>query len=118
MQESQTEEEEMRQQQRMKVMTDMTKNVKSKGRLDANNSWRVSELLAADCKKAWLHPGWEDTMRRWYNWPFEIKKKDEETRMGVEHQKLGGNMIKSAGGTGLFQKITQPTAWRGGLQIL
>ena len=47
MQESQTEKEEMRQQQKMKVMKDMTKKIWSKGSMDANNSWWVSELLAA-----------------------------------------------------------------------
>ena len=44
----------------------------------------------------------------------EMKKKDEENRMDVDHQK-----IKSAdGGTGLLHKITKPTVWRGGGQIL
>ena len=47
MQESQTAKKEMRQQQRMKVMKDMTKNFRSKGRMD-------SELLAADCETAWM----------------------------------------------------------------
>ena len=37
----------------MKVMKDMTRKIRSKGRMDANNSWSVSELLAADCEKAW-----------------------------------------------------------------
>ena len=41
----QTEKEEMRQQQRRKVMTDMTRKIKSKGRMHANNSWWVGELL-------------------------------------------------------------------------
>ena len=31
--------------------------------MDANNSWWVSEFLAADCEKAWLHAGWEDAMK-------------------------------------------------------
>ena len=62
MQEGQTEKGEMRQQQRLKVMEEMTKKIRSKGRMDANNSWWVSELLAADCARAWLHPGWEDFM--------------------------------------------------------
>ena len=52
MKECQTEKEEMRQLQRMKVMTDMTKNITSKGRTDANNNWWVSELFAAECKQA------------------------------------------------------------------
>ena len=55
-----TEEEEMRQQQRMKTMT---RKFKAKGRMDANNSWWVSALLAADCENAWFHPEWEDTMQ-------------------------------------------------------
>ena len=58
-------------------MTDMTMKIKAKGRMDANNSWWVSELLAGDCKKTWLHPEWEDTVQRWSNWLHEMKKKDE-----------------------------------------
>ena len=47
----------------------------------------------------------------------ELKKKDEEKRMKLEHPKLVGNMINSAaGGTGLLHKITKPTAGR--VQIL
>ena len=75
MQEGQTEEEEMRQQQRMKVMKDMTRKNRAKGRMDANSSWWVSQLLAADCEKAWLHSGWEDTMQRWYDWLYVMKKR-------------------------------------------
>ena len=57
MQHGQTKKEEMRQQQTMKVHE------------------RV-ELMAADCEKAWFHSGWEDTMQRWYDWLYEMKKKD------------------------------------------
>ena len=86
----------------------MTKKIKSKGRVDANHSSWVSELLAADCKKAWLHPQWEDTMLKRYNWQYDVKKKDEEKRMDVELQKLVSDMIKSAnGGTGLFSQNHQ-----------
>ena len=39
--------------------------------------------------------------------------------MEVEHQKLVGRMVKSADGRkGLLHTITNPTAWRGGVQIL
>ena len=52
MQESQTEKEEMRQQQRMNEGHDRyDKENQVKGRMDANSSWWVSELLAADCLK-------------------------------------------------------------------
>ena len=40
-------------------------------------------------KKSVVHPGWEDTVLRWYNWLNEMKKKDEEKKMEVEHQKIG-----------------------------
>ena len=60
--EDSTEGEEMKRQERMKVMKDMTKQIRSKGRMDAENRWWVTELLAANCEKAWLHPEWEDTM--------------------------------------------------------
>ena len=77
-----------------------------------DRSWWDSELLAADCPKAWLHPGRKDTMQQCYNWLYEKKKqKDEEKRMEVEHQKLVRRMIKCAdGGAGFLHKITQPTA--------
>ena len=67
-QEESAEEGEMKQQRRMKIMMDLTKKIRSKGRVDAENRWWVSELLAADCEKAWIHPGWEDTMQTWYEW--------------------------------------------------
>ena len=67
-QEESAEEEEMKQQQRMKIMRDLTKNIRSKGRVDAKRRWWVSELLAADSERAWIHPGWEDTMHKWYEW--------------------------------------------------
>ena len=50
--ESHTEKDEMRQQPRMKVMADMTRKIKAKGRMNANNSWWDSELLAVDCQKS------------------------------------------------------------------
>ena len=50
--------------------------------MDANTSWWVSELLAANCEKAWLHSGWEDITQKWYDWLGDMKKdeviKDEE----------------------------------------
>ena len=49
-------------------------------KVNAENRWSVTDLLAADCEKAWIHPGWEDTMQKWYKWMEEIKKKDEEKR--------------------------------------
>ena len=82
-----TEKEEMKQQQRMKGMKDMTRKIKAKGRMDANNSWWVSEFLAADCEKAWVHSGWEDIMQKWYAWLCAMKKKDEAKKMEEVHQK-------------------------------
>ena len=48
-----------------------------------------------------------------------MKRKDEEKRKEGEHRKLVSRMIRSAeGGTGLLLKLTDSTAWRGGVQIL
>ena len=56
-----------------------------------------------------VHPGWKDTLLRWYNWLYDRMKNDEETRRKVEHQQLVSNMIKSAdGGTGHLHNITKP----------
>ena len=74
MHEDSTEGEEMKRQQRMKI--------RSKERMDADNRWWVAELLAADCEKAWLNAGWEDTMQKTcYDWLEEMKKKDERKKM-------------------------------------
>ena len=62
------------------------KEIRSKGRTDAERRWWVSELLAANCEKAWIHAGWEDTLQKWYKWLEEIKKKDEKERMEEMHQ--------------------------------
>ena len=59
-------EEEMKQQQKMKIMKNLTKKIRPKGRMDAESKWWVTELLAADCEKAWIHLGWEDTMQKGY----------------------------------------------------
>ena len=68
-QEELTEKEEMKQQQRMAVMEDLIKKMRSNGSMDAKNRWWVSELLAKDCEKAWTHTGREDTMqKKWYGW--------------------------------------------------
>ena len=59
----------MRQQQRMKVMKDLTKKIRAKGRMDANHSWWDSELLAGDCEKAWPPSRMgRYHAKRWYDW--------------------------------------------------
>ena len=109
----------MKQQQRMNIMKDLTKKIRSKGRMDGRNRWWVTELLAADCERAWIHPGWEDTMQKWYELLEDMKKKDEKEKMEEMHQHKVAQMIKSAeGSAALFHKISKPTEWRGGAQIL
>ena len=48
----------------MKVMKDMTKKIRSKGRMDAENRWWVAELSAAECDKAWLHRDEEEIIQQ------------------------------------------------------
>ena len=95
------EEEEMKQQQKDEDY----------GRSD-NENW-VSELLATDCEKAWIHAGWEDTLQKWYNWLEEMKKKDEIVKMEEMHQHKVAQMIKIVEASAhLLHKISNPTAWR------
>ena len=65
------------QQQRMKIMKEMMRKIRAKGRMDANNSGWVGDLLAADCER--------DTLQKWKNWLHEMKKKDEVKKMEEEH---------------------------------
>ena len=111
--------EEMKQQQRMAIMKDLIKIIRSKGRMDAQNRWWVAELLAKDCEKAWTHTGWEDTMQKWFEWLEYTKRKDEKENMEEMHHRKVEKMTKSAeGGAGFLRKIMKPTMWRGGVQIL
>ena len=55
--------------------------------MDANNSWWVGELLAADCEKV-VAPCW---MGRFFvqtccEWLCEMMKKDEAKRTEEEHR--------------------------------
>ena len=56
--------EEVKRQQKMNILNDITKKIRSKGRMDANSGWWVAELLAADCEKVGLHAGLEITMQK------------------------------------------------------
>ena len=82
------------------------------------DGWWVTEILATG-EKAWIHTGWEDTMKKWYEFLEYIKRKDEKEKMEEMHQRKVEKMIKSAeGSAGLLHKITRPTMWRRGVQIL
>ena len=70
MQAGEAEEDGIKQQQRMNIMTDTVRKIKAKGRMDANNSWCTSDLLCVDCKKTLK------TVQQWHNWLHEMKKKD------------------------------------------
>ena len=52
--------------------------MKQQQRMDAKNRRWVSELLAKNCEKAWIHTRWEETAQKWYEWLESMKKKDEE----------------------------------------
>ena len=85
-QEELTEEEDMKQQQRI----DLIWKIRSKGSMDAQNRSWVSELLAKDCETEWTHTGWEDTMQKWYEWLEHMKKKDERRKNGGDASAKGG----------------------------
>ena len=110
-QEESTTEEVMKQQQRMAIMKVLMKKIRSKGSMDAKNRRWVADLLAKVREKAWTHTGWEGTMQKWYEWLKYLKKKDEKEEMEEMHQRKVEKMI-------ILHKITKPTVWRGGVQIL
>ena len=83
----------MKQQQRMKIRKDLTKKIRSKGRMDAENRLWVTDLLAADCEEVWIHPGWEDTKQKWCEWLEKVNKEDEKKKMEEMHQQKVTQMI-------------------------
>ena len=57
-------------------------------------------------------------MQKWCEW-LEYMKKDEKEKMKEMHERKVEKMIKSADGSAqVLHKITKPTMWRGGVQIL
>ena len=76
----------MKQQQRMGIMKDLMRKIRSKGRMDAKNRRWVAEILATGCEKAWFHAGWEDVMEKWHERRIFMKKKDEKKNMEEMHQ--------------------------------
>ena len=70
-------------------MKDLRKKIRSKGRMDAENRWWFSGLLAAVCERTWIHPGWEDTMHKWYERLGFMKKEDEREDGGDASTKGG-----------------------------
>ena len=106
------------QQQRTQIIGRMSRRVKAKGRMNANNSWWVSDLVAATCECAGLNRDWDGTAQSLQEWLYEMKKNDEGQKE-EEHQKLVRRMIASAeGGAGWLHRISKPTVWREGIQIL
>ena len=94
-------EEEIKQQKRMNIMKDLLREIRSKGRMDAQNRWCVTELFVADCEKAWIHPGWEDAIQKWYEWLEE--KKDEKEKVEDMHQQEVAQM-SAEGSAGLLHR--------------
>ena len=65
----------------MVIMKDLIRKIRAKGRVDAKSRYWVSELLAADCERAWTHTGWEDILQKWCKWLEEMKKRDGKGKM-------------------------------------
>ena len=88
MHEDSTEEEEMRRQQSNEGYERFDEEkLNQKEGLDAENRWWVAGSLAVDCEKAWLHPGEEETMHKWFVWCGENeKRKMIERKMEELHQ--------------------------------
>ena len=108
----------MKQQQRMVITKNLMRKIRSRGKMDVENRWWVCGLLPADCEKAWIHTGWEDTMQKLYHWLEDMKKEDEKEKMEEMHQKQGANGQEGGRQRWALHNITKPTPWRRGAQIL
>ena len=56
--------------------------------------------------------------RKWYEWLEEMKKDEEEKMDEMHHQKVAQMIESTDGSAGLLHRISKPTSWRGGAQIL
>ena len=107
-----TEEEEVTQQENMAGMARMVRKIKKKKQkakwTRKTVSWWVSELSAADRKRAWLHPEWADTMQEWYKWLHEERRRTRKKRREKQRKKLVPRMTSGGErGAGFLHKLTQ-----------
>ena len=88
------------------------REIKAKGRMDAQNRWWVSGWLAADFKKACLHLDLGGHNAAMVQLAAGQQENEEDRRKEEEeHQKLVSRMVASLDeGAGSFHKITKPTA--------
>ena len=66
-----------------------------------------------------LDTSWYEYMIGWEEWLSEDHKKEKRQQLKASHGKLVEKVVISGeGGAGFFHMVTQPTLWRGGIQIL
>ena len=53
-------------------------------------------MVAADTEEAWIHPGGEDAVLKWFELLEKLNKEDEKGKMEEMHQQKVAQMIKSA----------------------
>ena len=69
-------------------------------------------------RKRGSSPGWADTMQKWYEWLEEMTKDEKETMEEMRQRKVAQKNNSAEGSSRLLHKISKPTAWRGGPEIL
>ena len=64
-------------------------------------------------------PDGRTQLQQWFKWLREEKRKDEARSRVKELRKQVTRAISGAkGGAGVLHRMTKPTAWRGGLQVM
>ena len=118
-QEESTEEEEMKQQQRIAIIKHLTKKIRSKGSMDAKTVGGSRSCLRCTVRKHGPTQDGRIPCKMVCMAGAHEEEKMKKGKMEEMHQRMVEKMIKSAeGSAGLIRKITKPTMWRGGVQIL
>ena len=97
----------------------MSEESKRKGRITPTEQWWVGGMLLNYCENGCLDTSWYECMTGWEEWLNEDHKKGKRQQLKAGHDKLVENVVVSGGGGANFlHMVTQPTSWRGRIQIL
>ena len=102
-----------------KEIKNMSEESKRKGRITPTEQWWVGGMLLNYRENDCLDTSWYEYMTGWEEWLSEDHKKEKRQQLKASHDKFVEKVvINGGGGAGFKHMVTQPTLWRGGIQVL
>ena len=111
--------EDVRREKMQKEVKNMSEESKRKGRITPTEQWWISGVLLNYCENDWLDTSWYECMTGWEEWLSDEHEKEKRQQLKASHDKFVEKVVINGGvGASFLHMVTQPTLWRGGIQIL